>query len=153
MKSQNLKIHNFTFFFNFKFSLKKKLKISKWNFTKKIIIPNFTFFLIPIFTLKKTQNRKMRLILKNPLVWVFYYKSHGFLVFYTKKPISKKTVPKIVKLHLEILRSRKNYKYLKKKKHILASWSFRSRITGSALKLNFQGYNLKLLEKKTWSIF
>ena len=34
-----------------------------------------------------------------------------------------------------------------------ASWSFKSRITGSRLKLNLQGHNLKLIGKKTWSIF
>ena len=39
----------------------------------------------------------------------------GFLVFYTRKPISKKTVPKIEKLYREILRPRKICKYLKKK--------------------------------------
>ncbi len=35
----------------------------------------------------------------------------------------------------------------------LASWSLRSRITGSALKLNLQCQNWKLFGKKTWNIF
>ena len=34
-----------------------------------------------------------------------------------------------------------------------ASWSFRSRITGSALKLNLQCQNWNFFGKKTWSIF
>ena len=69
------------------------MKLHKKNQNLKIRM--FTFFLIPIFTLKKTQNLKMRLILKNPLVCFF-------LVFYTRKPVSKKTVLKIEKLYLEI---------------------------------------------------
>ena len=36
---------------------------------------------------------------------------------------------------------------------LMASWSLRSKITGSALKLNWQCQNLNFFLKKTWSIF